>query len=98
MTKSGRPLESEGDQATKQVRIFKDLADMLSDLALVHPKVTAQILDPLIRAEVTELHALYLPKITEAKRVQKENEERLQKVRDEAAKLTEQPVKKSKRG
>ncbi len=49
--RGGRPKKGEEAQETRQIRVFNDVAEMLADLALVHPRSTAQILDPLIRAE-----------------------------------------------
>ncbi len=97
MAKSGRPPKHAGDQGTKQVRVNEDIAEMLSDLSLVHPKSTAQILDPLIREEVVELHRRYLPKILEAKAVQTTAEEALKKIQEEAEKLANDQPKKGKR-
>lgn len=80
--------------------MFEDIADWLADLALVHPKSTAQILDPLIRVEVQALHERYLPQIEEAKRLQAEADEKLAKVREQAAQLAEaaEPPKKKPKG
>lgn len=100
MGKQGRPPKNAGDRGTKQVRVFEDIADMLSDLSLVYPQSTAQILDPLIRAEVEELHEKYLPKIEEAKAAKAIAEEKLQKIREEAQRIAndEKGPKKPKRG
>ena len=78
--------------------MFTDVAMMLSDLAIVHPKSTAQLLDPLIRAEITELHERYLPQIKAAKKAHEEAEEKLTKLRQEAQKIESEPPKKPKRG
>ena len=101
MAKTGRPPKSAGEQGTKLVRVNADVADMLSDLALVHPKSTAQILDPLIRGEVEELHKKYLPKIEEAKAVQAAADAKLKQIQKEVEQIaTEQSetTKKPKRG
>lgn len=99
MGKTGRPPKSAGDAGTKQVRVFEDLAEMLSDLSLVHPKSTAQILDPLIRAEVEDLHEKYRPQIEKAKAAKKTADEQLQRIKDEAERIAnQQPEPKKKRG
>lgn len=96
MAKTGRPPKHSGDQGTKQVRVNEDLAEMLSDLSLVHPKSTAQILDPLIRAEVEELHKKHLPKIEEAKATRAAAEEQMLRIRQDAERLANEPEQKPK--
>lgn len=91
MAKTGRPPKGAGNQGTTQVRVNDDLAAMLSELSLVHPKSTAQILDPLIREEVQRLYELYLPKITEAKAVKAAADENLKRIQDEAQKMATEP-------
>jgi FtsZ-binding cell division protein ZapB len=99
MAKGGRPKKEDGDQETRQVRVFGDVADKLADLALVYPKTTAQVLDPLIRAEVEALHEKYKPLIEEAKAALRVQQEALDKARQKAEQLAnEQTGKRPKRG
>jgi hypothetical protein len=48
--KGGRPKKSDGDQATRHVRLFEDLAEWVSWIVRVEGGSSAQILDPLLRA------------------------------------------------
>lgn len=100
MSKHGRPPTKEGDAGTKLVRVADDLAEKLSDLSLVHPKKTAQILDPLIRAEIEKLHEDYRPQIEAAKAADEVHKQELQRIKAEAEKQAAQEgvPKKPKRG
>jgi hypothetical protein len=69
MAKTGRPLSSEGERGTKQVRIMEDLAEMCSWIVRVEGGTTAQLLDPMVRAEVEaryERHKAAIEKIRAA--------------------------------
>lgn len=48
----GRPPKESGDQGTKQVRLFTDLGEKVADLADLFKISTAQICDPLLRADI----------------------------------------------
>lgn len=89
-TKTGRPTKKEGDSETDHVRVNQDIKDMLSDLLLLFPKwKTAQILDPLIRPELTRLWQKHKPQIDAAKAAEIAAEEALEKIRIEAARLAD---------
>jgi len=93
MARGGRPKKSDGEQETRQIRVFGDIADMLADLSLVHPKSTAQICDPLLRAEITELHERYREQIDAAKAARLAHEQALEKARQDALRIaTEAPA------
>lgn len=97
--KGGRPRKDEGDNGTRQVRVFEDIAAMLADLALVHPKSTAQLCDPLLRPEITELHKKYKLQIDAAKAAQAEAQRAIEQARSEAVQIaSEQQSRKPKRG
>lgn len=91
MAKGGRPKKDDGEQGTRQVRVFDDIAEMLADLSLVHPKSTAQILDPLIRPEVEELHRKFKHLIDEARATEAARVAENKRLRDAAAKLVTEP-------
>lgn len=87
MAKMGRPRKGEAKAETGQVRVSPELAEMLSDLALVHPKTTAQILDEIALADVRELHSTYRPLIEKALATSQSAQAALQKLQEEAALL-----------
>lgn len=85
-TKSGgRPPKDAGDQATKQVRLFTDVAEMVADLADVLGKSTAQICDPFIRGDIGELWKEHKTRI-----------DRMKELRAEQAKLRIESQEKAK--
>jgi hypothetical protein len=90
MAKMGRPKAGEPRGETELVRASPELKQLLSDLALVHPKTTAQLLDQFALIEVRELHARFKPLIDKAKATSANAEATLQKLADEAAKLDRQ--------
>jgi hypothetical protein len=89
MAKTGRPRKGEPKAETEQVRVSPELKELLSDLALVYPKSTAQILDQIALAEVRELHAAYKPLIDKAKATNESAAAALQKLQEEAARLAQ---------
>ena len=50
--KGGRPRKSDGDQATRHVRLFEDIAEWVKWVVRVEGGSSAQLLDPLIRAPI----------------------------------------------
>lgn len=44
MAKMGRPRKDEGESGTTQVRVYTEMAEMISELTLVLPKTSAQII------------------------------------------------------
>lgn len=90
-TKRGRPKAEEGESGTGHVRVFEDIRDMLSDITLVRTDLTtAQILDPLVRAEVTQLWEKHRVQIDAAKAAQRAADESLEKARQDAARVAEE--------
>lgn len=73
--KGGRPKKGDGDGETRQIRVFKDLADMLGwiqRLSQADGKDTtvAQIIDPLIRAEVTRQYEPFRERAEKIKKLE----------------------------
>lgn len=85
--KMGRPKKGEPKAETTQVRVSPEMAELLSDLALVHPKTTAQILDQLALIDVRELHGRYKKLIDDAKATSENAEAKLKQLRDAAARI-----------
>jgi hypothetical protein len=81
---AGRPRSGDAEQGTKQTRLFTDLADMIADLALVLPKSSAQITEPLLRPDIEAMHRKYKAQIEKAKAAQAAAEEALKEAREEA--------------
>lgn len=78
MAKTGRPTTGEGDRGTRQVRVMEDIAEMCGWIVRVEGGTTAQLLDPMVRAEIEaryERHRAAIEKIRAA-------EEELRKVED----------------
>lgn len=48
-----KPRRNESDQGTKHVRLFEDIVDMVGWIVRVEGGSSAQLLDPMIRAQVT---------------------------------------------
>lgn len=53
--RGGRPPKDAGSQGTAQVRMFTDIAEKVNDLADLWGQSTAQVLDPITRAEIETL-------------------------------------------
>jgi hypothetical protein len=102
MARGGRPKADEGDRGTRQVRVFDDVADMLSLLVRVLGTNTAQLLDPMIRPDLESLYEQHRPAIEQIKAA----EERLrtaeaqlrQAVDDAARQAAAKPKPKQTRG
>lgn len=70
--KGGRPRESDGDQGTRQVRVFEDLADKLGWLTRINGGNAAQILDPLIRPSIESAFKMIEADVERIKRAEEE--------------------------
>lgn len=66
--KGGRPTKHEGGRGTRQIRVFEDIADMLGWVYHFREQAggresIAQIVDPLLRAQVVALYEPYRPAV-----------------------------------
>lgn len=60
----GRPPLAEADRSrTRLVRLALDLADKLAEVTEVEATTAADVLDPLVRAEIENRHRVNLPAI-----------------------------------
>lgn len=91
--KGGRPKTGQGEQGTRQIRVFDDLADKLSWIVRVLDTSTAQLLDPMIRADIESLYQRHEPAILRIKAA----EEALKRAEEEAASQANQPAPKRPR-
>lgn len=87
MGKTGRPTKDEGEQTTKDTRIFVEMWEQIADIQLVLKKTSAQILQDVGGSDLGELHDHLKPQIERAKILNEKAAEEMQKVRDEASKL-----------
>lgn len=65
--KGGRPKRDESGQGTRQVRVFDDVADMLSWICEVQRLSSAVVLDPLIRNVIQRRYTELYPTIRKVK-------------------------------
>lgn len=84
-----KPVRDENEDATRQVRVFEDIGDMVSWIVRVEGCKTANLLDPMIRAEVTARYLKHKDVIDKIRAA----EEALAKVESDA----KQQAKKGKR-
>lgn len=63
MSKMGRPRKGEENRPTSQVRIFKDVAEMVKWVCEVEGIQVAAFLDPMLRAHVVSRYSANLPMI-----------------------------------
>jgi hypothetical protein len=98
MAKMGRPRKEDGEAGTTLVRVNDEMARMLSDLVLVLPKTTAQIIQQAAGVEIEELHRKYAPQIANVRAAQKAADEALQNARAEAEKMDKQETNPRRRG
>ena len=82
----GRPTSEEGPANTRLIRAFEDLADMIAWIVRVEGGKTANLIDPMLRPEVTaryEKHRETIERIRKAedelRRVEGEEEEKRKK-------------------
>lgn len=50
--RGGRPKKADGDQATKHVRLFEDIAEWVGWIVRIEGGSSSQLLDPLVRAPI----------------------------------------------
>lgn len=67
MARTGRPRKGQGEAGTAQTRIKDDLQQMVSDLLLVMDTTSAQLLDPMIRPDLTRMWEKHKPQIQRVK-------------------------------
>lgn len=87
MAKTGRPRNGESDGSTTQVRCFEEMARKLSDLALVLPLSTAQILQRVAGANLDELYETHEKRIAEVKAKRRAAAEAERQAKEESARL-----------
>lgn len=92
--KGGRPTLSAGDQGTRQVRVFADLADIISVLTDVLGQSCAQLLDPMIRPDLEALHDRYRTQIDAVLQARKAVAEAVEKAKEATS---DTPVKRPKK-
>jgi hypothetical protein len=70
----GRPKKGQEPAGSRQVRVMSDLADMIGEIVEVRGKgwSSVRLLDPLIRGEITALHAQLLPQIEKLRAIRKQ--------------------------
>lgn len=89
--KSGRPPTEAGDQGTKPVRVFADVAEKATELADVFGQNTAQLLDPMIRGEVEALYEEHKAELERMRAIKRQQEALQQSAREKAAKRSAGP-------
>lgn len=67
--RGGRPFKAEAG-ATKHIRVFADLAQMLAWIGEANGQSSAQFLDPLIREHVVHTYTLLYPHLAALKAAQ----------------------------
>ncbi len=94
MAKTGRPRKDEGDAGTTQIRVFDEMAEMVSDLLLVLPLSTAQIMQRVALTDLKELHETHKPRVEKVKAARRAAETVMMKAREEAELMDRQAVPK----
>lgn len=85
ITGPGRPPIPEAQRTrTQQVRLGADLAEKLAEIVEVEEITSAEFLDPLVRQEIENRHAVNLPAITALRNAR----ECARRLRDELPKLS----------
>lgn len=93
--RGGRPKAGETVEGTRQVRLFADLAEMVSDILKVRPELTsAQLLDPLVRPSVVAMHDHYAEAIEKVRAAEAVLRRAVEQARGE---VQEQPPPKGRR-
>jgi hypothetical protein len=83
----GRPTASEGPANTRLIRAFEDIADMLAWIVRIEGGTTANLIDPMLRPQVTarfERHRETVDRIKKA-------EDEVRRVEDEEATKRDAP-------
>lgn len=79
----GRPTNAEGPANTRLIRAFEDIADMIAWIVRVEGGTTANLIDPMLRPEVTARYQKHEETVNRIKKA----EDELRKVEEaEAAK------------
>lgn len=77
--RGGRPKKAEGEKATRHVRVFNDIADMIGWIYYFESRKVktsvAQIIDPLIRDRVVERFGPYQAPAEAVKKAQAQADE-----------------------
>lgn len=90
---NGRPTAEEGPANTRLIRTFEDIADMIAWIVRIEGGTTANLIDPMLRPEITaryEKHKETIERIRKA-------EEEVQRIEQEEAAKREQSKPKKKR-
>jgi hypothetical protein len=96
VAKTGRPRKGE-EGGTTQIRVFEDMAAMVSDLLLVLPLTTAQIVQRVCGNNLRELHETYKKQIDSVKAAERAAEEAKRKAQEEAAILEQREPSRPRR-
>lgn len=67
--------EKKGENGTRQIRVYDDLADMIGEILEVEGGTAAALIDPLLRPQISAKHAQLEPEIQKIRKA-KENLER----------------------
>ena len=70
--RGGRPKKEDGDSATRQIRVFADLADMMADIIDVEGGSVANLVDGWLRHQVTAKHTALKPLIDQMKKLREQ--------------------------
>jgi hypothetical protein len=89
----GAGVKKDDERGTRQVRVYEDIGDMISWIIRVEGGTTASLLDPLVRAEVTERFLRHKEKIERLKQA----EDALRKVEEEVKRQASQTPKKGRK-
>lgn len=90
MPPPSKPTAEPMEKGTRQVRVYEDVGDMISWIVRVTGENTASLLDPLVRAEITEKYMRYEEQIKKIKAA----EDALKKVETEAKQAAQKKGKK----
>lgn|SRR5574338_127697 len=86
MPKRIRPKRADGQQGTDHARLFADIVDMVSWIVRVEGGSSAQLLDPMIRPQVTARYAKHKPVIDKLKAAEDEVRRLEEEAREHAVK------------
>lgn len=81
-SKRSEPIEA----GTRHIRVYADIAEMISEILLVREDLSsAALLDPMVRAGVTAMHAQLKPQLDRVRKVREELKRTLAQARNEVA-------------
>jgi hypothetical protein len=72
---SQKQREKKGENGTRQIRVYDDLADMIGEIIDVEGGTAAALIDPLLRPQISAKHRQLEPEIQKIRKA-KENLER----------------------